>query len=314
MTPSPFTGPVFIVGMPRSGTTLLSMMLTAHPDVAIAPETHFFSHYWRRTHRPPAERVRRFLAGGVLDEMDLPEAARQRIAQTAEASPTPEAALGALLRAHAEQQGARVWGEKTPAHLEYADVIWQHFPEARLLALVRDPRDVTRSLQRVPWDRENVIHHARRWRTYAEDIARHERERPDRFAAVRYEDLLRQPEAVLRRVCRVLDVSFADAMLAYHEAGDRTFDPAREPWKRNALRPPDPSRIGQWRQALAPGDVWLVERIAGAAMQQHGYPLARPRFTPRVAAQVAGRSVEYVARRAINKVRHRWRVQYGPER
>jgi LPS sulfotransferase NodH len=313
MTSVSFTGPVFIVGMPRSGTTLLSMMLTAHPDVAIAPETHFFSYYWRHTHRPPAERLRRFLEGGVLEEMGHPEDARHRIEQIANASLTPEAVLGAVLRTYAERQGTRVWGEKTPAHLEYADVIWRHFPEARLLALVRDPRDVTRSLQRVPWDHENVIHHARRWRTYAAHIARYEQERPDRFTAVRYEDLLRQPEDVLRRVCRFVGVSFETAMLAYHEADDRTFNPAQEPWKRNALRPPDPSRIGQWRQALPPGDVWLVERIAGPAMQQHGYPLARPRFTPRVAAQVAGRSVEYVARRVINKVRHRWQARYSPE-
>ena len=274
-----FTGPVFIVGMPRSGTTLLSMMLNAHPQIAIAPETHFFSHYWRRAHRPPAERLHRFLHGGVLREMEFSEDDCADIRKAIDEQPTVRMALGGVLQAYAARQDKSVWGEKTPAHLEHAGVIWQHFPEARLIAVVRDPRDVSRSLQRVPWDRENVIHHARRWRDYAERIDRHLQERPAQCTAVRYEDLLRRPEDELRHLCTFLDVDFDAAMLAYHEAEERTFDPSQEPWKHNALRPPDPSRIGQWRQDLAAGDAWLVERIAGAVMQRHGYALARPPWT-----------------------------------
>jgi hypothetical protein len=296
--------PVFIVGMPRSGTTLLSTMLDAHPAICIAPETHFFTKCTvaMEDASPDArEQAVRFLQqeAGVRD-MAITEEEWRTIRATAGDAPVD--VLRALLKAYAARSGADVWGEKTPDHLIHVPNLMGAFPDAAVLAITRDPRDVYLSQQPMPWNRDTIVETAWTWRTYARRVERYRSAYGDRFHDLRYEDLLRHPERELRRICRLLAVDFNPAMLSFHERADAAL--SAEPWKRNARRPVDPSNTEKWRGTLAPAQRWVLQAICRDAMHAFGYP------TPPVALDAgfwadalatAARSLGIVVRRRARK-------------
>src|ERR1051326_3454999 len=148
-TTSSTDSPIFIVGTARSGTTLLSRMLDAHSEIAILPETWcyvlldrlgcikeftdpwqtalFFNEIWQnlKSDRDPAARV----------------VAREASRQTRYVGPTARV-LEQIGQAYAHERHAKIWGEKTPGHALWLPQIRDLFPRARLLFMVRDPRDV----------------------------------------------------------------------------------------------------------------------------------------------------------------------------
>lgn len=276
------SGPVFVVGMPRSGTTLLSEILGAHPDLVISPETHYY-----RKHVPGCERkgcledpertrafVRSFLqAPGVRDMGFSADRRRQLMEAILDGEVTHRRILGTVLRAYAEDRDAPRWGERTPAHLEHVERIREDFPEARFVHILRDPRDVSRSLMEAPIDILNPYHHAARWARYVKRWEEYLEAFPGACHDLRYEDLLVDTEAVLRELCASLDLPFTGGMLAFHEE-DPGFDPEREPWKAKARRPLDPSNRERWRSEMHLGDVMVVEHAAGDVMERWGYGTA----------------------------------------
>jgi hypothetical protein len=151
--------PIFIVGLSRAGTTLLSRMLNAHSNIAILPETWwyvvldrlgcmdeftdpwqsslFFNEVWKslKSYRDPAARI-------VAEEASK---------QPGYVGPTVRV-LEKLGRAYAKERHATIWGEKTPGHVLWLPQIRELFPRARMLFMVRDPRDVLVSYDD-RWDR-----------------------------------------------------------------------------------------------------------------------------------------------------------------
>lgn len=280
--------PVFIVGMPRSGTTLLSAMVDAHPDVAISPETHFYTRCrWKRgpavlpggtgRERPVEEVwacVQQQPGFGDADFSDAEvEAMERRI--FASASPRPADVLAAVESVYAERADAVGWGEKTPDHLRHVPTIFRDFPDAVVVAIVRDPRDVCRSLQDLPWNRDTLAESAWTWRRYARLTHRYRLDYPERFRMVRYEDLLDTPEAVVHDVLRWMeaevDAEVLDRVLRFHERESGPANREREPWKGKTRRPIDPSNKEKWRTQMPPAERWIVQRLTRPLLGDFGY-------------------------------------------
>lgn len=297
---------VFVVGMPRSGTTLLSTMLDAHSDLSISPETHFFTKCPVAGEGPSPEArdaAIRFLQNqpGVQD-MALPETVWSTLRETA--GPAPSDVFAALLRAYADRAGASVPGEKTPDHLAHVPVMAERFPNARFVAITRDPRDVYLSQRPMSWNRDTIVETAWTWRRYAERVQAYRSARPERFYDLRYEDLLVRPAGELEAVCSFLDVPFEMGMLAFHENADDAL--SAEPWKRNTRRPVDPSNREKWRDRLPPARRWIIQAVASSAMHDFGYPTPPVPMTAAYwqdALQVTAESVAIVARRHARKWR-----------
>jgi hypothetical protein len=281
-----------VVGVGRSGTTLLRMMLDAHPDLAMPPETGFVPDLIAAA-RPPGATPEDLLATITahrkwgdfgLDEAELLERWRglERV--------RPAAALRAFYSLYAEKQGKPRWGDKTPGYTMHMRRISRVLPEARFVHVIRDGRAVAlsrmRTLSQRPTEIENV---ARRWRRRLLRARRHGH-RLDHYLEIRYEELVREPEPNLRRVAEFVDLPWDPAMLAYHRRSegrlaelDRDI-PAwgkklpRSAESRMALheqttKPPDPARIDRWRDELSPEEVATFEREAGDALVELGYEL-----------------------------------------
>lgn len=279
--------PIFIVGMPRSGTSLLSTLLHAHSELAIAPETHYFTRCWEGQSVSGQEEARRLLEcllrqPGVRD-MALTDDETATVRRTVERAPDPShrTIFEALIETFVHKHGGERWGEKTPAHLEYVEEISTAFPEAVFFVLLRDPRDVSLSLRKMPWNhRRTALDHARRWAQYAQ-LTRAYRQQPSlNVHVVRYEQLIERPEEVLRKICRTIDVAFEPSMLVENQQEGGALDPEREPWKEKALRPIDPTNKDKWREEMSRAERKVVEWQAGTEMEAWGYPTENLAWRP----------------------------------
>lgn len=273
----PANAPVFIVGCPRSGTTLLQRMLDAHPDVAIAPETFFVRRFWQRR-ADYGDLARDETFARLLDdvtampafaEMDLDAEAFVQTAMQGER--TCAAVFRQLLQQFARKRGVRVVGEKTPNHVLYLPTLYEFFPEARFIHVVRDARAVVNSWRSVPWASGRRWRDAEVWVEYVAAGRAAESWLGASLYAVRFERLVQAPESVLRRLCQMLELAFDPAMLAFHEQAPQVVNVEREPWKTNVTKPIDSSVAGRWRQQLRPGEVAEVEAVAADEMRNWGY-------------------------------------------
>lgn len=308
----PFGGPVFVVGMPRSGTTLLSAMLDAHSQVAITPELHYFTQHWRMC----AAAVRGGATGGSLlvdqllatDEfadLRLGGAEVLRVRLLAADAASHRDVYSAFLRVYADRSGKSVSGEKTPPYLLRIDLLRRIFPESRFVCIVRDPRGVSLSWQEAGW-RGGPLFHALQWRRYLRAALRARTRLGDAFLLVRYEDLVRRPREVLERCCRALGVEFEDQMLSFHTAGTRNFDPEREPWKRRATMAVDARNADKWRADLSPAAARVIELVLRRSMAAHGYLATGGRVDPDQVREVVQESLLDLLRTLRVNARQRW--------
>jgi Sulfotransferase family len=292
VTPRP---PVpFIVGVGRSGTTLLRLMLDAHPELAIPPETHFVPELialFERGDRVDPEEVLEVITSGRhwgdfgLQEQGLLE--RLRSAEPLDAA----AAIATFFEAYAERQGKPRWGDKTPIYVKSMREIEGVIPEARFIHLIRDGRDVALSRAgRALRHAAPLPKVARRWKRRILD-AREQGHGLGGYVELRYEDLVLDTDATLRRVCEFIELPWDEEMLAYHErAGERLAEfgdlpsvggkPQRPGSERLAAHaktrePPDPARLARWRTEMSPEDRAAFERAAGDLLADLGYEVRR---------------------------------------
>jgi len=249
----------FVVGAPRSGTTLVQGLLAAHPAVASFTESHFFSRHYRRVGpasrlflvRDPRPRVEAFLAeNGVADEERGPAFAALAAAvprgglRRATASDRVARAFLALLDALARERGATHWVEKTPLHLYALPYLERIATGARLrfVHVVRQGLGVVASLHAASqrWERAyDVEECAQRWnRDLRATLARLDR---DTDHAVLYEPLTRAPEPALAGLLAHLGLPPAAGLLERRAQAAATLVTDGEPWKRRAAEPLSPS-------------------------------------------------------------------------
>ncbi|NEZ56156.1 sulfotransferase family protein [Adonisia turfae] len=268
--------PIFLVGCPRSGTTLLQQMLDAHPDVAIAPETHFIRNFWlKREHYGDLAEDANYqvLLHAIADipefaEMELDLSTFQDAAQTLDRS---YAALFTLLLEQFRQgRNTQIVGEKTPNHLLYMQTLQTFFPKARFIHIIRDPRAVINSWKTVPWSTGSVGGDAEVWRRY---MATARQSPPDNGAifTLHYEQLISASEDCLKKLCNFLELSFDASMLDYHTQQSKRVNVNREPWKGNAVRPVNNKSLNRWQTELSTLEIATIEAVASSEMCQLGY-------------------------------------------
>ena len=245
--------PIFIGGFFRSGTSLLRAMLGQHSRVASGLETHWFEldPVGRRGRGgEPFEETCVRLAGFYgLSEEEL-------CAITGEAD-SGEAFIERFLGAYAAGLGKPRWLEKTPGNLMHIERIWARWPDARIVHILRDTRDVYVSL-RDGGKAGGPADFARRWEAFMQPmLARCEVGRlpGDRFLRIHYEDLVRDPAASMRRVLAFLDepweeqvASFSGNDSDYRKVLDATGKSSST--LKQLAKPIHSGRIGVWRRSL----------------------------------------------------------------
>lgn len=273
--------PLFLVGCPRSGTTLLQRMLDAHPHVAIAPETFFIRKvYMRRREYGDLGResnwnrlIEDVMAMPVFDEMGLTK--DKFISECREIERSYSSLFGLMLRQYKTIRRARLVGEKTPNHLLYIPTLSRFFPSAVFVHIIRDPRGVVNSWKEVPWSTGSVVGDAHVWKRYLLSVRRIRKPVLSSFMTVRYEDLVENPLSSMKRVCDFLKLPFDNAVIDFNRYSETSIDKHREPWKERSFEPLDKSRALTWRKELSRKELAEIEAVVGREMRRYDYqPIA----------------------------------------
>jgi Sulfotransferase family len=269
--------PFFIVACDRSGTTMLRLILDRSRDAAIPTESMIVVDMAAIRGRFGAldsdEQFDR-LAATVWGHPKVREWRLKGGPPRREGRRGDEAyraALEAPFAAYAEQHGKPGWGDKTPYYVGHLAEVRRVFPEARVVNLVRDGRDVALSLLRVPFGPANVWAAAHQWREAVRAADRDAAWLGDDLLTVRYEHLVADPAAVVPEVCRFLEVAYEPGMLAVEETPPERIAAGQEAWFTELYAGITAASVGKWRREMRPSDVALFESIAGAELERHGY-------------------------------------------
>jgi hypothetical protein len=270
--------PLFLVGMPRSGTKLLRSVLNNHPAIAIATsETEFLPNWIRGwSHWGDINRKERFHAfflwnlsfpffqnqrrkGALIDEgrwfhacrsFDLAEVFYQ------------------LIRHHiGDKPDLAYWGDKSPGYTFWIDELNHAFPEARFVHIVRDPRDYAASMRQA-WGR-NVSRAAQQWKEGTLHVQQAAAGQAIRLFTVHFEDLLKSPADTIQRLCTFLQIDYRAQML---EVG--RVESVGDAAGRTGIVADNASKFDSKLSAL---DIKRIESICGQHMRSFGY---EPRFEP----------------------------------
>ena len=281
-----------LVGCPRSGTSLLAVMLDSHPRIAIPPETAFLPELRRLAAEEGMALQHEFFTLVTTDRwgvsnwddigIDRDEYWR-RLCALPRFSIT--SGLRVLFGMYADRAGKPLFGEKTPADTHCMPQIEAYLPEARFIHIVRDPRDVVLSLRRTSAGR-SVEETARIWASMV-SAGRASAKHVSHYHEVRYESLVLDPEAELRKICRFLGIEYSGEMLEYRASGaryiahlgdrpvpndNRTVPRAlRARLHENLVQPPLTNRVQSWRREMSPEDRAQVEAVASPLMHEIGY-------------------------------------------
>jgi Sulfotransferase family len=277
---NPETKLIFIVGAPRSGTTLLAEMLSSHPDICSSPETHYYSRHAKKyswtTRMVKSKRIRHFetVMRDIGSELfgfsaaDLQEVGRRHADLRRDMS---SGLLAQLLKVYSMKNNKPICCEKTPMHIKYVEQILKEIPCSCVVCIHRDPRDVWLSVRKTPWNTGNALYHAIFWRRIASISEKWARTFPKRYLEVKFEDLVAEPRAVLEPICEFVQVGFSTEMVQWYLRGEATFSTATEPWKSNAKRPLDARRRMNWKKEMCCEDSALFEAVAGKQMRRLHY-------------------------------------------
>jgi hypothetical protein len=297
------SSPIFIVGMPRSGTTLLSSLISAHPRIAITPETHFLNRFvrTRRDARQPAEVLAlwaEFRASDRFKFLELDATAVE--ARIRAVGPTSYRDIfDAVLACVADRDGKVRTGEKTPPHYARLDTLLEWYPDARILFMLRDPRAVVASLRQTPWGKKyGVDLHAMRWRHSGSVL--HIWQADPRLLIIRYERLVTEPADVVRAACSFVGEEFYGEMLTAkrerHDFENRTG------WAKThfarAVGAISSDGVDKWRTQLSAKEVSIIEHYSSPYMGEFKYEMlgeAIPRYD--LLAALVRRNLQRLRRR-----------------
>lgn len=280
--------PIFLLGSQRSGTTMLRLMMNNHPNLAIPHETAFITIYDKKLSAygdlSDKDNVRRLLN----DVSQHPLVKRGNLIRDSDAILRRSIAsyrdfIDAVFQAYADSLGKARWGDKTPFYTPDIDVLHRIFPDAKFLHLVRDGRDVVLSQKSIEWMSGNLPKLILDWQWKTTIAHKVGSVLGDNFLEIRYEDLVRQPEEMLRRICDFICESYDPAMLSYSEKGEGIVPADSLKWHRNSIRPPDPSRLDRWKTGLARAERIIFEQLAGDTLDLFGYE--RENLAPTMASR-----------------------------
>jgi Sulfotransferase family len=279
---------LFVVGCPRSGTTLLGRMIDAHPEVAVIHEGRFVTDLLDRADRRGSEEP--VVGPALVDALLEPPYSKnvrvaredlERLVESEEHLPYASFVRG-VFDLHGKAHGKRLVGDKTPHYVRSLPELHELWPRAKFVHLIRDGRDVclsTMGWRKVaarggaaarfsPW-KEDPVSTVALWWEWQVRLGREAGDvlGPELYRELRYEALVADPERECQALCSFLGVAYDERMLSFHE-GRMRDDPALDAKK--AWRPVTPG-LRNWRSELPAEDVARFEAAAGGLLDELGY-------------------------------------------
>jgi hypothetical protein len=272
--------PLIIGGCPRSGTTLLRTMLQAGPEVAIPRETRFVLEAWRQRRQfgdlRDADNRRRLARWIFMREETQAHRLGLEADDAVERLVASPPALGSMLTTcfvmFAETHEKPRWGDKRPLYAARMSAIWDLFPNAQFIHVVRDPRACVASLRTLGWFDGEIAPMAALWEHSVKSVdGWRSKLAPDQLLDVKYEELVLNSQRTLRQVAEFAglrgDDDAVEQMLRYQEVKEKRSRRHHS----NLTQPLDASRVSDWKETLEPREIAFIERATRPLMERWSY-------------------------------------------
>jgi hypothetical protein len=268
---------VFIGGCHRSGTTLLGALLGAHPACLTTPESQFKTDALEATGVPDTEastqaNIERALNARSLSRWGLGEDLLRHAANGARSD--YGRFLESLVDGYStcvDQSSYELWVDHTPKNVRHLQTLFNLFPDSRAIHIVRDGRGIAASVMPLDWGPNTIIAAAHWWVHHvAFGLAAEGYYGNDRVIRVRYEDLVSEPQAELRRICAWLDLDYVAEM-----SGGGGFEYAQGLFRYHSLihNAPEASRATAWKNSLSEREISTFESRTNDLLPYLGYEL-----------------------------------------
>src|SRR5215472_12391016 len=303
---------LFIVGCPRSGTTLLQRMVNAHPRIAITPETHWIPRFTKKRWGVTREgTVTPQLIARLLEHPGFVALSIGRgelvILMGADESITYSSFVSRIFDVYGKAQGKPLVGDKTPGYVRRIKTLHVLWPKARFVHLIRDGRDVYLSManRRMEQLKEGVfdswverpVPTAALWwelnvrcgRAAGKTLG------PELYCEIRYESLTADPLEECAKLCSFLGVQYDESMLRFYEGRVGTkVEPGKPDWQPITPGPRD------WRSQMSGADIEEFEAAVGELLEELGYARSVPH--PRsISLETASRIRDQLARGPLTR-------------
>jgi hypothetical protein len=268
-------GPIFVAGLERSGTSLIYALLASHPNIAMTRRTNLWTHFYDQ-YGDLSDPINFEQCLGMMMRYKRlirlqPDPNRlRREFKTGEAS---YARLFSLLEEHhAERMGKPRWGDKSLNTERHTESILSAYPDARILHMIRDPRDrFASSLTRWEVRRGGVGAGTAEWLASSRLAIMNEARYPDRYKVVLYETLAKSPERSVRQICEFIGERYSSEMLSmqgapvFRDKGSNSSYGKRDPGVIST------DSIGRFREILTPQQISFIQIAAKPEMEAFGY-------------------------------------------
>jgi len=241
--------------------------LNRHSQIVIPPETKFFFSLLGHPRKAQHRHIDRLNADLQINLAKPAKAVRSDIEGRAFYDEMAQHYL-----ARVQKPNVAFFGEKTPEHTGHLPRIRRLFPDAKILILYRDGRDVAASLSRMPWMSSHLYVNFLVWLYYHWVVQNEKQKSRANLYFARYEDIVAEPEKRLGAILQFLELPYEPAVA--EGCGNREGVPEREyAWKARALRKISTERRGAFRQELNDEQIAILERLGRDALLSLGYPL-----------------------------------------
>ena len=257
--------PIFIVGVGRSGTSLLQSMLNAHKDISFPPETHFIRYYLAKNYNFNSVKYK------LLEDKNLTKLNIDLVGLV-NASNNLKDFYISLLNSYLNLKDKRFVGDKDPKNIEHLKLIKKHFPNSLIIHIYRDPRAVIASRIKAKWSMnkpfwQNLLAYKAQL-TYGRDVGGRLFEN---YLEIKYEDLLNHPERELSKITSKLGLAFDNEMLEYYKKADEVIVGEEKEWKQNLYRPIMNGNVDKWQNELTAHQIKTIEVVLEKEMKTLGY-------------------------------------------
>ncbi|MEL7357710.1 MAG: sulfotransferase [Cyanobacteria bacterium J06560_6] len=283
MMPSPF----FIIGTERSGTTLLRLILNTHSRLAVPEEVGYFGFDFSQTidvtqwENPGLsweeyeQYVHNFLSSRkeTFKDFELQDLEDTILKNKEINLKKPyQTSLSQFARLHGKQR----WGEKTPNNVFFVDILYQMFPKAKFIHIVRDPRSIVCSMNQddFPWFSDDSVINALNWRKKFQAAKQLlEKNVPsEQRMLIRYEDLVANPEVSVKQICSFLNEAFEPDMLQFYRTSKEfMLKSANNSHNRMANNPISTESLKRWEKNLKASDIFGIDSICRKELKKLGY-------------------------------------------
>jgi len=235
----------FIVGYPRSGTTLVATLLNGSNSIYVPAETHFFRRFIKNTKiKNKEDFIQKFKEDKRLKDLN---ASRKLIAECTYSTSTPQEAFACILTKLAKKYNKKIIGEKTPSHILEYKAILKAYPNTKIIYILRDGRDCVYSNIKEKWTYSNAFKHAAEWNIHISHMESLQSEHPNSLLVMKYEDIINEPENSCQEMAEFIGTSYSQS--SQNNFSDSQPIPSWErDWKSKANEKPDSRNKYKWKK------------------------------------------------------------------